>query len=43
MNTALSQIYSGDEINDIYNRWFAGFGKPSALIEAVYIFGSIPE
>ncbi len=43
VNAALSQIYSGDEINDIYNRWFAGFGKPSALTEAVYIFGSIPE
>ncbi len=43
VNTALSQIYAGDEINDIYNRWFAAFGKPSALTEAVYIFGSIPE
>lgn len=43
VNTALSQIYAGDEINEIYNRWFAAFGKPSALTEAVYIFGSIPE
>lgn len=43
VNTALSQIYSGEEINEIYNRWFASFGKPSALTEAVYIFGSLPE
>ena len=43
VNTALAQIYAGDEINEIYNRWFAAFGKPSALTEAVYIFGSIPE
>ena len=43
VNTALSQIYSGEEINEIYNRWFAAFGKPSALTEAVYIFGSLPE
>ncbi|MEP7329582.1 MAG: amino acid ABC transporter substrate-binding protein [Betaproteobacteria bacterium] len=43
VNTGLSQIYSGDEINDIYNRWFAPFGKPSALTEAVYVFGSLPE
>ncbi len=43
VNTALSQIYSGDAINEIYNRWFNSFGKPSALTEAIYIFGSIPE
>lgn len=43
VNTALSQIYSGDTINDIFNRWFASFGKPTPLTEAVYIFGSIPE
>lgn len=43
VNTALAQIYAGDEINDIYNRWFSSFGKPSALTEAIYIFGSIPE
>lgn len=43
INTALAQIYSGDDINDIYNRWFSTFGKPSALTEAIYVFGSIPE
>jgi len=43
VNTALAQIYSGDDINDIYNRWFSSFGKPAALTEAIYIFGSIPE
>jgi ABC-type amino acid transport substrate-binding protein len=43
VNTALAQIYSGDDINDIYNRWFSSFGKPTALTEAIYIFGSIPE
>jgi len=43
VNTALSQIYSGDGINDIFNRWFSSFGKPTPLTEAVYIFGSIPE
>lgn len=43
VNTALSQIYSGDAINEIYNQWFGAFGKPSALTEAIYVFGSIPE
>jgi len=43
VNTALAQIYSSDDINAIYNRWFASFGKPTPITEAVYIFGSIPE
>lgn len=43
VNTALSQIYSSDDINDIFNRWFASFGKPTPLTEAVYILGAIPE
>jgi len=43
VNTALAQIYSGEDINEIYNRWFSGFGKPSALTEAIFVFGSIPE
>ena len=43
VNTALARIYSGDDINDIYNRWFGAMGQPAALTEAVYIFGSIPE
>ncbi|MCC7327775.1 MAG: hypothetical protein IT521_13350 [Burkholderiales bacterium] len=40
---ALAQIYSGDEINDIYNRWFGSLGEPTTLTEAIYVFGSIPE
>lgn len=43
VNTALAEIYAGDDINEIYNRWFASLGQPSQLTEAVYIFGSIPE
>ncbi len=43
VNTALSQIFSGDDIDEIFNRWFGAFGKPTALTEAVYIMGSIPE
>lgn len=43
INTALAQIFSGEDINEIYNRWFSSFGKPSALTEAIYVFGSIPE
>ncbi len=43
VNTALSQVFSSDAIDEIFNRWFAAFGKPTALTEAVYILGSIPE
>lgn len=43
VNTALSQIYRSDEINDIFDRWFASFGAPTPLTEAVYILGGIPE
>jgi ABC-type amino acid transport substrate-binding protein len=43
VNTALSQIYRSEDINEIFNRWFAQFGKPTVLTEAVYILGSIPE
>ncbi len=43
INTALSQIYSSDQIDEVFSRWFAAFGKPTPLTEAVYILGAIPE
>ena len=43
VNTGLSQIYTSDEIIEIFGRWFGAFGKPSDLIQAVYVFGAIPE
>jgi len=43
VNTGLSQLYRSSEIEEIFRRWFEAFGRPSALIEAVYIFGAIPE
>jgi glutamate/aspartate transport system substrate-binding protein len=43
VNTALSQIYGSGEITDIFGRWFAGFGRPSPIIEAAYALGMIPE
>lgn len=43
VNTGLSQIYRGDDIDTIFNRWFGAFGKPTPLTESVYILGAIPE
>ena len=35
--------FEGDEIVEIYRRWFASFGRPSAVLEAAFILGAIPE
>jgi ABC-type amino acid transport substrate-binding protein len=43
VNTGLSEIYASGEIADIFNLWFAPLGPPSPLLEAVYVFGAIPE
>jgi len=43
INTALSQIYSSEQIDEVFGRWFSAFGKPTPLTEAVYILGAIPE
>jgi glutamate/aspartate transport system substrate-binding protein len=43
VNTALSQIYSSEQIDEVFSRWFSAFGKPTPLTEAVYILGAIPE
>jgi hypothetical protein len=39
----LARIYAGDEIVEIYGRWFGQLGRPSAVLEAVYALGAIPE
>ena len=43
VNTGLAQVYAGDEIVEIFRRWFGALGRPSAVLESAYILGSIPE
>ncbi|HEV7823255.1 MAG TPA: amino acid ABC transporter substrate-binding protein [Burkholderiales bacterium] len=43
VNSALSTIYRNGEIVEIFNRWFAGLGRPTPIIEAAYSLGIIPE
>ena len=43
VNTGLARIYAGDEIVEIYRRWFGQFGRPTTLLEAAYALGAIPE
>ena len=43
VNRALSQIYRSGVIGEIFNRWFGRIGKPSGVLTAMFILGSIPE
>jgi ABC-type amino acid transport substrate-binding protein len=43
VNTGLSQLYGSGEIGEIFGRWFAPFGPPSPIVQAIYILGTIPE
>jgi ABC-type amino acid transport substrate-binding protein len=43
VNSGLAHLYSSGEIGEIFGRWFAALGRPTPIVEAVYIFGSIPE
>lgn len=43
VNTGLARLYAGDEIAEIFRRWFGALGRPSAVLEAAYLLGAIPE
>lgn len=43
VNTGLARIYGSGEIVEIFNRWFRELGEPSALVQAIYALGAIPE
>jgi ABC-type amino acid transport substrate-binding protein len=43
VNKALSQVYSSGEIEEIFSHWFGKLGRPSALLQVMYILNSIPE
>jgi glutamate/aspartate transport system substrate-binding protein len=43
VNTGLAQVYGGQEIVEIFRRWFGGLGRPSQILEAAYELGAIPE
>ena len=43
VNTGLAQIYRSGAIVEVFQRWFAGFGRPGLMLEASFMYGSIPE
>ena len=43
VNKALTRTYAGGEIDPIFRKWFAAFGRPSALLAAVFVLNAVPE
>jgi glutamate/aspartate transport system substrate-binding protein len=43
VNSALSQIFASSALPEIYGRWFAGLGRPNAVLEVMYGLGRLPE
>lgn len=43
VNAGLARVFRGDEIVEIFRRWFGPLGRPSMVLEAAYTLGSIPE
>jgi len=39
----LANTYRGTQIVEIYNKWFGAFGRPSALLQVMYLINAIPE
>jgi len=43
VNTGLAQIYRSGAIVELFQRWFSSFGRPGIMLEAGFMYGSIPE
>jgi ABC-type amino acid transport substrate-binding protein len=43
VNRALAQIYSGQQIVEVYNRWFSELGRPGPLLASMYYLNALGE
>ena len=43
VNRVLANIYRGTQIVEIYNQWFGALGRPSPLLQIMYLINAIPE
>jgi len=43
VNRALAELYRSGSIEQIYDRWFGGLGKPSPALQAIYLLNGLPE
>ena len=42
-NRELARLYRTGEIAPIYTAWFGGLGRPSTLLQAMYLLNGLPE
>ncbi len=43
VNRALTQVYMGGEIEQIFAAWLGKLGRPSGLLAAMYLLNSVPD
>ncbi len=43
VNSALTQIYVGGDIETIFSQWLGKLGRPSGLLAAMYLLNAIPD
>jgi glutamate/aspartate transport system substrate-binding protein len=43
VNRALTQVYLGGELQDIFKTWLGPIGRPTGLLAAMYLLYSIPQ
>jgi glutamate/aspartate transport system substrate-binding protein len=43
VNRALTQVYMGGDIEQIFGQWLGKLGRPSSLLAAMYLLNSIPD
>lgn len=43
VDAGLAEIYGSSTLQTIYERWFAGLGRPNPVLEVVYGLGRLPQ
>jgi ABC-type amino acid transport substrate-binding protein len=43
VNRSLTRTYAGGDIEPIFGQWFGSFGRPTALLAAMFILNSVPQ
>jgi ABC-type amino acid transport substrate-binding protein len=43
VNRVLSRLYRSEQIVEIFAKWFGRLGKPSGLLQAMYILNGLPD
>jgi ABC-type amino acid transport substrate-binding protein len=43
VDAALSEIYKSSALPDLYKRWFGSLGRPSTVLDVMFMLGQLPE